>query len=937
VTTTALAAPAHAASLEELAAASGTDLHTGLSAQEAAARLVRDGANAVAAAKPRSALARFAGQLNDPLIFVLIVAAVVTTLLGQLVEAAVIAAVVVLNALAGFALEARAEKALAALAALGRTTATTVRDGHPTTIDSSDLVVGDLVLLAAGEKVPADLRVVVAEELAIDESSLTGESVAVTKSAADLPAETELAERSNTAHAGTLITHGSAQGLVTGTGADTQLGHVHRLVAHVDALATPLTRQLSRFSRTLTIAIVALAALTFAVGVWRGQDWASMFTAAVALAVGAIPESLPAAVTIILAVGVSRITRRRALVRRLPAVETLGATTVICTDKTGTLTENQMTLTAIAIGDERYSLTGTGYAPEGQVLHREAPIEVADHPALQDCLRAGVLCSDATVDLREGRWTPTGDPMEAAIVVGAAKIDLSAHDLRRQLPRTATRPFSADARLMATRHRDLTSDRTRLVVKGAPEEVVALCTHQQQGDGTTAAIDPTAVRDVVEDAAGRGLRVLAVASADTGPGSEAETEAQGLERVDLRGLSLVLLGLLLLQDPPRPTAVRSVAACRRAGIDVKMITGDHPVTAAAIAAAVGIGGTGTRGSDRPGRRAAPGGPADPGEVPAVLTGAQLSTLAGPDLTAAATGTAVFARVSPEQKLQLVRALQADGHVVAMTGDGVNDAPALRQADIGVAMGVGGTEVAKEAADMVLTDDDFATVEAAVEEGRGAFDNITKFVAWTLPTNIAEGLVILTAVVLGATLPVLPVQVLWINMTTALALGLPLAFEPRESGVMERLPRDPRQALLTRVLAERVLLVSVLLVAGAFGLFAWERSQGTDLAGARTVAVNVFVAVQITYLVNCRARERSVLSVGLFSNPWAIAGVGLTLVLQASFTYLPVMNQVFGSAPIDLAAWGRIAAVAVTASLVVALEKRLRRGAGGRVRAGRAPL
>lgn len=900
---------AHAVPLEQLPAATGTDLTAGLSAAEAARRLARDGANAVEAATGRGPLRRLADQVDDPLVYVLIAAAVLSAVLRQLVEASVIAAVVVLNALAGAALEARAERALQSLAALTRTSATVVRDGRTETVDSAQLVVGDVVSLAAGDRVPADCRVVRGEDLRVDESSLTGESVPVTKGAGDLPAETALADRCNTVHAGTLVTHGSARVVVVGTGEATALGHVHSLVARVDALQTPLTRQLARFSRTLTAAVVALAAVTFAAGVLRGQDWTAMFTAAVALAVGAIPESLPAAVTIILAVGVSRITRRRALVRRLPAVETLGATTVICTDKTGTLTQNEMTVVAVVVDDQHYVLTGSGYAPEGQVLHDGAPVPVADRGALRDCLVAGALCNDAALDLHEGRWTTSGDPMEAALLVAAVKAGVDLAEEAGRAPRTSTLPFDAQSRLMATWHGDDAGTR-RLVVKGAPEEVLALTSRRRRADGTTAGADVAQAQRVVDDAARRGLRVLAVAGADV----DVELQASEPGVHDLRSSPLMLLGLLLLQDPPRTTAAGAVRACRRAGIEVKMVTGDHPATAAAIASAVGIGRSELGHADS----------GTGGVAPEVVTGAQLAASSDAQLAAAAERAVVFARVSPEQKLALVRALQAAGHVVAVTGDGVNDAPALRQADIGVAMGAGGTEVAKEAADMVLTDDDFATVEAAVEEGRGAYDNITKFVTWTLPTNVAEGLVIVTAVLLGTTLPLLPVQVLWINMTTALALGLPLAFEPREPGVMDRPPRDPGRALLDRTLAGRLLLVSALLVAGSFGLFAWERAHGADLATARTVAVDVFVAVQITYLVNCRSRDRSVLTVGLLSNPWAVAGAVLTAALQALFTYLPAMNRVFQTAPIDLAAWGRIAVVAVAASAVVALDKRVRR-------------
>jgi cation-transporting ATPase F len=587
-------------------------------------------------------------------------------------------------------------------------------------------------------------------------------------------------------------------------------------------------------------------------------------------------------------------------------VETLGSTTVICSDKTGTLTENQMTVRTVWTPGAQYEVTGSGYAPDGTLLDGEGGPPVLDaYPALRWSLLAGAACNDAALTQQHGRWGLLGDPTEGAMLVVAAKAGLSTEQVTKLLPRVATIPFSSERQYMATLHSDTAPPHPAgqvVLVKGAVERVLDLCSGQLDTDGTVRTLDRAAVLGAADNLADRGLRVLATAMLQT-----AGSDEIGPDQFNEDSLSggLILTGLHAMLDPPRAAATAAVTACHTAGIAVKMITGDHAGTARAVAGQVGL--------------------LDPrADAGAVLTGRELAALPAEEFPEAVDHASVFARVSPEQKLRLVEALQARGHVVAMTGDGVNDAPALRQAGIGVAMGASGTEVAKDAADMILTDDDFATIEAAVEEGRGVFDNLTKFITWTLPTNIGEGLVILVAIVAGSALPILPTQILWINMTTAVALGLMLAFEPKEPGIMTRPPRDPNQPLLTRALLIRILLVATLLVAGSWWLFEWELSNGASLAEARTAALNLFVVVEAFYLFSCRSLTRSAWRIGLFSNRWVILGVSAQAVGQLAITYLPAMNAVFGTAPLGAEVWLRILVIAVAASLVVAVDKRLRR-------------
>ncbi|TNC24823.1 cation-translocating P-type ATPase [Amycolatopsis alkalitolerans] len=844
-----------------------TDPATGLTSAEARDRLDRYGPNTLKALPGPGVLSRLVSQVRDPLVYVLLAAGVVTAAFGGYLDAAVIAGVVALNAVIGYVQESRAQRALDALARMVRTEATVVRDGVAGRLPADDLVPGDVVELAAGDQVPADVRLVEVHLLEVDESALTGESVPAGKHLGELESGTAVADRTNMAYSGTMVTRGSARALVTETGTATQLGAVQRMVATAGTVATPLTRKLARFSKQLSIGIVVIAAVAFVVGVARGMGVAEMFTAAVALAVGAIPEGLPAAVSIVLAIGVVRMSRRRSVVRHLPAVETLGSTTVICTDKTGTLTLNRMTVTEVAAGGRTVAAT-------------DLP-EEAD-PALRECARAGILCSEADLSFVDGRWTGHGDPTETALVPVAELAGLDPGALRAQAPRVELLPFESERRLMATAHAGGAA-----YAKGAVEEILARCDRELRADGSEGSLDVERAHRVQRTFAAQGLRVLAFARFTRGASLPDEVDRGGW----------TLLGFQAMQDPPRPEAIRAIAACRSAGIAVKMITGDHADTARAIGKAVGLA-----------------------EEPVVLTGAQLDNLDDDRLDEAAAATTVFARVSPGQKLRLVRAFQRAGQIVAMTGDGVNDAPALRRADIGVAMGLGGTDAARHAADMVLTGDDFAAIESAVEEGRGVFDNLRKFLAWTLPTNIGEGMVVLVAVVLGATLPIVPVQILWINMTTAVFLGLTMAFEPREPGIMTRPPRPPDRPLFTADLLRRVGLISLLLVVSAFIAYQWELNTGAPVAQARTVAINLFVSVQIGYLVSCRSLEHPVIRAWPRGNRMFGLGIGITAGLQLLLTYLPGMNTIFHTAPIGGDAWLRILGATVLAFVLVELDK-----------------
>lgn len=889
----------HALQADHLLHRLRVDANQGLSEDEARRRLADYGPNRLTVRRGKGPVRLFLSQFHQPLIYILLCAGALTAFLEEWVDSSVIFGVVLVNAIVGFIQEANALKAINALAQAFDINSTVLRNGGRRTLPAGDLVPGDIVVLQSGDKVPADLRLLKVRELQIDESALTGESLPVEKRLDILPKETVLADRRNMAFSSTLVTYGSGHGVVVATGDRSEIGLINRMIGGAAEIETPLTKKMRRFSHVLLWVIVACALITFGVGVWYGESMLYMLMASVALAVGAIPEGLPAALTITLAIGVSRMAKRHAIIRKLPAVETLGSTTVICSDKTGTLTQNQMTVQAVYAGGQAFELTGSGYTPEGDILMDGRAIRPGGHPALLECLKAGLLCNDARLIAEPDHWRIEGDPTEGALLVAAHKAGLHHARVSIDHPRLDAIPFESRYQYMATLHRNPEQGTRFVYLKGSPESLLERCDSLFDAQMKPVALDKLRLHRQLEALAARGLRVLAFARCDH---FDDVVQHEHL----LEGLTLI--GMQAMIDPPRPEAATAIKACYQAGIQIKMITGDHPITASAIARQLGM-----RQADR------------------VISGAELQAIDEQRYTELLDSCSVYARIAPEQKLKLVQTLQASGHVVAMTGDGVNDAPALRQADIGIAMGLVGTEVAKEAAAMVLADDHFATIEAAVEEGRGVFDNLVKFIAWTLPTNLGEGLVIAAAILADVELPIMPVQILWVNMTTAIFLGLMLAFEPKEPKLMHRNPRDPRQPILTGELVFRIGLVGLLMLVFAFGLFEWELMRGQPIESARTVAVNVFVFCELFYLFNCRSLNYSMFHVGVFSNLWVIFGVVVMTLLQLMFTYWPPMQSLFGSAALGWREWGLILTAGFIVYTTVGLEKLLKRKFSRRMR------
>lgn len=871
----------------------------GLDSNEAAERLRLFGPNVITTQTTQSPLKRFLLQFHNPLIYILLVAGVVTMLLSEYIDSSVIFAVVIINAIVGFMQESRAESAINSLRKMLSSHAMVIRNGQKTRIPATELVPGDVISLTTGDKVPADARLIKVRDIQIDESALTGESVPVQKECARLDQDTVLADRINMGYASTLVTYGQAEAVVIATGDDTETGRIASMISSAVSLETPLTKKIHSFSQWLLWIILVLSGMTFVAGLFHGASSVETFMAAIALAVAAIPEGLPAVVTITLAIGVRRMASRHAIIRKLPAVETLGSTTIICSDKTGTLTENQMTVQQLWTRNTVYQFTGTGYDPSGSITTAsdDGPAELPF--TARQCLLAGLLCNDSHLIQKDNQWHIEGDPTEGALIASASKAGLDRDQLNHQHERLDVIPFESDRQYMATMHL-WQQDQHIILLKGSLEQIIKRCQDQLDANGHSEPLLSTDITAAAEQLSSQGLRVLALAQCLV-PSDQANLDDFRLHE---NAVQLSFLGLQAMIDPPRQEAIEAVKSCQKAGIQVKMITGDHALTAQAIARQIGI--LTSSSNDELG----------------VLTGHQLATMSDHDLLKESENTAVFARVAPEQKLKLVTALQAREHVVAMTGDGVNDAPALKQADIGVAMGITGTEVAKEAADMVLTDDNFASIAAAVEEGRNVFDNLVKFISWILPTNIGQGLVILVAVVLGLTLPVLPVQALWLNMTTAIFLGLSLAFEPKEGGLMHRPPRQPNSAILSTEMISRILTLSTLLLVGAFALFQWSLSQGQPEEVARTLAVTLFVVVQSVFLFNCRSLSRSVFKTPAFSNPWIWVGIAVMSLSQLAFIYSPWMNLLFQSAPLSSAHWFMMLSYGVFVLLFIEGEKAL---------------
>lgn len=881
-------------------------LERGLSQAEVIQRQKQYGPNELKAKAATPAWVKFLQQFNQSLLYILMVAGAVKAFLGSWRNAIVIWAVVVINALIGYIQESKAEEAIAALARSVVTEVTVIRDGQKLRVPSRELVPGDVVLLSSGDKVPADLRLLSVRNLQVDESALTGESVPVEKRLGSLAEDTPLADRQNMAYAGSFVTFGQGAGVVVAIGNQTQTGRISELVEKGGSLQTPLTRKFEEFSLMLLRIILSLAGLTFLVGLAQGQGAASVFEAAVALAVSAIPEGLPAVVTVTLAIGVSRMAKRHAIIRKLPAVETLGSATVICSDKTGTLTENQMTVQAIYAGSQLYQVTGSGYSPQGQILAQEGgdPVEVERLLALQACLLAGCLCNDTRLQPKDnGQWEVVGDPTEAALLVAAQKGGLDLEELQRRRPRLDSIPFESEFQYMATLHR-LGPEEHCLYVKGSVEALLSRCRSQMGSQGEIQPLEEERIRQQVEALARQGLRVLAFAQ-KTVPSSQTRVDHPDLQE------GLIFLGLQGMIDPPRPEAIAAVRSCQTAGIQVKMITGDHVLTAQAIAEQMGLGG---------------------GKPVQAYSGRDLERLSPEKFVTAANEGSVFARVVPEQKLRLVEALQARGQIVAMTGDGVNDAPALKQADVGIAMGRGGTEVAKAAADMILTDDNFASIEAAVEEGRTVYNNLLKAIAFILPVNGGESMTILLSVLLNRELPILAIQVLWLNMINSITMTVPLAFEPSTGREMTRPPRDPNANLLSPRLLQRILLVSVFNWILIFGVFEYIEQTTGNLNLARTMAIQALVIGRIFYLLSLSQAIPTLLGRGRASqlehherlmDTAAIAiGIGAAILLQILFSQWSLFNIIFDTAPLSWEQWGFCLLVSLPLIVVSAAANRV---------------
>lgn len=861
-----------------------SNAENGLTQEEAKKRLEEYGPNMVTAKEGKSPLVRFLLQFHNALVYILLAATVVTFLLGEYVDSAVIFGVVFLNSVIGFVQESKAEDAIESLKKMTGAHALVLRGGEKVEIEAADVVPGDVVLLQSGDKVPADLRLLSQKELRIDESALTGESLPVDKKLDLLDEDTVLADRNNMAYAGTLVASGQSKGVVIATGDGTETGKIAELINQSVDLQTPLTIKIGKFSQLLLYAILGLSVFTFFVGMLHDSPMIDIFMASVALAVATIPEGLPAVVTITLAIGVSRMAKRNAIIRKLPAVETLGSTTIICSDKTGTLTQNQMTVQKVYSEGSEYDIEGVGYAPEGNILQEGVRVDQLPD-TVSRMLLAGYLCNDSSIVKEELRHEVQGDPTEGALIVSAQKAGLAAG--AEVYTRIDSIPFESDRMYMATLHKNPEGG-TLIFMKGSVERVLERSSMDEEQRAT--------MLKQAERYASKGLRVLAFAA-------KPEGELQEIAESDVEN-GMQFLGIQAMIDPPRPEAIDAIKSCQGAGVSVKMITGDHALTAGTIAQEIGL-------FNNP--------------LPAlgqrVVTGRELSEMDESTLQKTAIQTHVFARVAPEQKLHLVTALQDQGHIVAMTGDGVNDAPALKQANIGIAMGITGTEVSKEAADMILTDDNFASIKAAVEEGRGVFDNLIKFIGWILPTNLGQGLVILVAVMLGLTLPILPVQVLWLNMTTAVFLGLVLAFEAKEGFIMQRPPRQPDVPILTSEINARIVLVSVLLVIGAYILFELELAYwGSSVEEARTAAVTAFVIGQTAYLFNSRSFKEPSYKQSLTSNKFLWVGVGAMIFFQLLYVYAPFMNLFFQSAPIPIATWLMILVLGVIVHVAVEVKK-----------------
>jgi len=896
----------HALAADEVLKRLGTDVQTGLDPAEATRRLDQYGRNRLPEGARRGPFARFLLQLNNILVYVLLGAGFVKLMLGLWLDASIILAVVVINSLLGFIQEGRAEKALDSIRKMLSAEARTLRGGETRLIPSEELVPGDVVLLESGDKLPADLRLVDVKNLRTEEAALTGESVPIDKTTDAAAEKATVGDREGMAFSGTLVASGRGTGVVVATGSNTELGRINQMMDAVSALETPLLRQIKKFGTAITAVIGVVSVVVFVYGRWvLEMPFVEIFQAVVSIAVSAIPEGLPALITVTLAIGVQRMARRNAIIRRLPAVETLGSVSRICSDKTGTLTLMEMMVVSAVTAEADHTVTGEGYAAEGQVLTDGSP--AGEDPVLKLMGRVCMLCNDAELRQEEGAWKVEGDPTEGALYPFASKLGLERRAEQTAHPRVDVIPFESEHRFMATLHEHAAGE-PMLLVKGAPEVILEHCDRQQTKAGQAVAIERERFAQASDRLAAQGERVLALAWLEA-PG----VQAGSLSAADLPK-NLVLLGLVGLLDPPRKEAIEAIQECHAGGIRVTMITGDHRITAAAIARMLGIGDGAT-----------------------AITGAEIEEMDTATLQECVRDVDVFARSSPEHKLRLVKAIQANQQVVAMTGDGVNDAPALKKADVGVAMGIKGTEVTKEAAEMVLVDDNFASITAAVREGRTVYNNIEKAILFMLPTNIAQGLVILVAIFAGFTAPITAPQILWVNMVTSVALGLIISFEPHEEDVMRRQPRAVNSPILDGFGLWRVVFIGSALLALTLWAFFWVKSQGASDELARAAAVNALVVGQVFYLLNSRYKLKSSLSLAAHrGNRYLPMGIGAVIILQLLFTYAPPLQRLFRTEALPLRTWPWLLLGGLLFFLLVEAEKLVFRSVRGSARGAAAP-
>ena len=866
-----------------------TNIEKGLSTADAQERLNKYGENKLPEKKRESFFIRFFKHFNDILIYVLFVAAGVTTLLGHYVDTVVILIVTVINASIGYIQENKAEKALADIRKLLSLKAQVVRDGMREEIDTAHLTIGDIVLLTPGDKVPADMRLLRTDNLKMEESPLTGEAIPSEKNPRALESDTMLGDRINMAFSGTTVSAGTATGVVVAIGAETEIGKINQMMAEVEEITTPLIKQTAQFGKTVSLVIVAIAVVVFAFGYFfRDYEISELALSVIGLAVAAIPEGLPAILSIILAIGVQNMASRKAIIRNLPSVETLGAVSVICSDKTGTLTKNEMTVKTLQTHESKYTVTGTGYAPYGEVLKNGESIDLNRELDLNYLIECFNTCNDAVIGKdEEGHWTIKGEPTEGALVTLYHKANIE----HRELNRICTIPFDSEYKYMATLVER--KPENLILIKGAPDRLLEMADYDFS-DGKPKPIDRPFWEDKITELAKEGQRVIGAAYKPGG------TSGDEIEHHDIHD-GIVFLGLAGIIDPPREEAITAIAACKTAGIRVKMITGDHADTAKAIGLAMGIG-DGTK----------------------AMLGKEIEAMSDDELKNVAMEYDIFARTSPEHKLRLVKAVQANGAICGMTGDGVNDAPALKKADVGIAMGIKGTEVTKDAAEMVLADDNFATIVAAVEEGRRVYDNLKKTILFILPTNAAEALLIIASILFGIMIPLTPIQILWVNMVTSVTVSLALAFEGIEKGTMQMPPRSPKTPLLSGYFIWRILFVASIIGGLTLVMNLYLLDRGISEGLVKTITLQTIVFAQLFHLFNSRSIRGFAFGRDFFANK-AVFLVSIAMILlQLSITYLPFMNSVFGTQPLSLSDWKYPLCLGAIVFVMVEIEKAVMR-------------